>query len=86
MTLREFPEKSQQEIAEQVGCHQTWVTKVKSDNMISHNIPPNPHRFPGPDQADQVGCSQKHVSVVKNDNTTGCNIPPTLHLQGGARP
>ncbi len=39
MTLREFPEKSQQEIAEQVGCNQSTVARVKSDNMHTHNIP-----------------------------------------------
>jgi hypothetical protein len=40
MTLREFPEKSQQEIAEQVGCAQSWVSGIKKDIISSDNIPP----------------------------------------------
>ncbi len=40
IALHEFPEKSQQEIAEQVGCNQSTVARVKSDNMHTHNIPP----------------------------------------------
>ena len=39
IALREFPEKSQQEIAEQVGCSQQYVAKVK-DNTTGCNIPP----------------------------------------------
>ena len=39
IALHEFPEKSQQEIAEQVGCNQSTVARVKSDNMHTHNIP-----------------------------------------------
>ncbi len=40
MTLREFPEKSQQEIAEQVGCSQRYVGMIKEDNRSTSNIPP----------------------------------------------
>lgn len=40
IALREFPEKSQQEIAEQVGCSHVYVGKVKKDNVTSYNIPP----------------------------------------------
>lgn len=39
IALREFPEKSQQEIAEQVGCSHVYVGKVKKDNVTSYNIP-----------------------------------------------
>ena len=58
-----------------MGCHQTWVTKVKSDNMISHNIPPNPHRFPGQDQADQL-----------REAGTGAVTPAFLLSWMGTRP
>ena len=40
IALHEFPEKSQQEIAEQVGCSQQYVAKVK-DNTTGCNIPEN---------------------------------------------
>jgi len=38
--LMHFPEKSQQEIAEQVGCSQRYVGMIKEDNRSTSNIPP----------------------------------------------
>ena len=47
IALREWPNKSQQEIAEQIGCGQGTVAKVKAD-IIPRNIIP-------PTRADSMG-------------------------------
>jgi len=40
IALHEFPEKSQQEIAEQVGCAQSYVNRIKTEaNITSDNCP-----------------------------------------------
>ena len=39
IALHEFPEKSQQEIAEQVGCGVGYVNRIKNDNFTSENYP-----------------------------------------------
>ncbi len=39
LAVKTWPNKSQQEIAEQIGCNQSTVQRAK-DNMPTHNIPP----------------------------------------------
>jgi hypothetical protein len=48
LALRTFPEKSQTLIAEQVGCAQSYVTKVKQEAQVitGDNLP---HRSTGKD-------------------------------------
>jgi hypothetical protein len=38
LALNKFPGKSQQEIADQVGCNQSTVARVKADVMHMHNV------------------------------------------------
>ncbi len=39
LALKSFPQKSQKEIADQVGCAVGYVNQVKGDNFTSENIP-----------------------------------------------
>jgi hypothetical protein len=44
LALRTWPDRTQREIAEQVGCDQGYVAKIKADVMTSHNVLPRSTR------------------------------------------
>ncbi|MBN2299466.1 MAG: hypothetical protein JXM72_12770 [Deltaproteobacteria bacterium] len=82
--LREFPDKSQQEIAEQVGCSQQYVAKVK-DNTTGCNIPPT--RTEQEISLLAIASSQSWISDIKKDNVTSDNYPTTrIDSMGRTRP
>lgn len=39
LALQAWPERSQRQIAEQIGCDQAWVSKVRGEVMTTHQLP-----------------------------------------------
>ncbi len=83
MTLHEFPEKSQQEIAEQVGCSQQYVAKVK-DNTTGCNIPPTRTDSIGRTRPTRWGAVKSMYRLLKTIIYLGI-ISPLPHILGAAR-
>ena len=75
IALREWPNKSQQEIAEQIGCGQGTVAKVKAD-IIPRNIIP-------PTRTDSMGRTRPTTYATRTTRTaTSATFNPVL--DGGA--
>lgn len=71
VALREWPNKSQQEIAEQIGCGQGTVAKVKAD-IIPRNIIP-------PTRTDSMGRTRPTTYATRTTRTaTSATFNPML--------
>jgi len=68
LALKSFPQKSQKEIADQVGCAVGYVNQIKGDNFTSENIPST--------RKDAIGRNRPTVykkadhEEVEDENTT----------------
>ena len=83
LALDRFPTKSQQEIADHVGCSQKYVSQMKEDIIPRYNVPPTrkdskgrnqPTRYkPKAAQAldeDQQAVKPEPVEVIREDSET----------------
>jgi hypothetical protein len=71
VALREWPNKSQQEIAEQVGCSQRFVGMVKEDIRSTSIIPPT--------RTDSMGRTRPTTYATRTTRTaTSATFNPVL--------
>ncbi len=76
LAITNFPDKSQQEIANQVGCSQQYVAMVKGDNTSTCNIPETRKDAIGRNRPTAYKKADKEE--VEDENTTedGMNEKP----------
>lgn len=63
LALRTWPDKSQNEIAKQIGCAQSWISSVKAQVIGTDSLPAAPSRVTGKDGKSYPASRPTHLTV-----------------------